>query len=260
MLTGTAAASAALAASVTGPPRVWRLLGRTSRAWWCAAGDEVIVVTPGGAAGLPNGVTVAGAPTAPTGEEVLVGGDGIACGGRRWRVTRWWDPCAPPVAADPVVMAGRVGRVAASLGIATVTPLGTALASGDPGAVVDAIVALAGRGSGLTPEGDDRIAGAVAGYGYAARCTGGPTALLDRVRGPVLDAAAARTTRLSRSLLHHAFAGAVALPAGRLLLALAGRGDPMAALAVTLEIGASSGRALAGGILEGTRAALAVTR
>jgi Protein of unknown function (DUF2877) len=101
---------------------------------------------------------------------------------------------------------------------------------------LDGVVgALAGLGPGLTPAGDDALAGML----LAMRASIGPDA------EPLLHAAAARarTTALSLAFLRCAAAGQALAPAHRLLDAAA-RGDSGAALAAAgavAEVGATSG-------------------
>src|SRR5262249_58187285 len=76
-----------------------------------------------------------------------------------------------------------------------------------------------GRGPGLTPQGDDVLAGYLAGaaaYGIAA----------DDVRALVDSEAATRTTTLSAALLRHAAVGEAIPQVGGLLDALAGGPPP----------------------------------
>jgi hypothetical protein len=101
---------------------------------------------------------------------------------------------------------------------------------------------LLGRGPGLTPSGDDVLAGYLLGcraFGVAA-----PT-----VRAAVLRLAPAATTVLSAALLRQAADGWCVPQVAALISALAAsRPDPAATRAV-LAVGASSGAALASGVL-----------
>ena len=102
---------------------------------------------------------------------------------------------------------------------------------------------LQGRGTGLTPSGDDVLAGIL------LVCAIDPTrrrALTDR-------ALAARTTRLSRAFLRWAASGQSIQPAHALLDAAASGDQPgmRRAAASLAEVGATSGRALAAGVALG---------
>jgi hypothetical protein len=126
-----------------------------------------------------------------------------------------------------------------------------------PEALVAAAAGLIGKGGGLTPEGDDLVAGAVAGHllaGEAIGCTGAVRTVQESVM-PILAVASGRTTLLSESLLRHAFAGAVADPVAALLHSLTGSRDARAALARVRRMGHSSGPALVAGVLTGVASA-----
>ena len=99
---------------------------------------------------------------------------------------------------------------------------------------------LQGRGTGLTPSGDDVLAGILVVCATDPNCR---PALARLVRG-------ARTTRLSRSFLRWAAAGHSIEPAHTLLDAAASgdRTGMRRAAASLAAVGATSGRALASGI------------
>jgi hypothetical protein len=107
---------------------------------------------------------------------------------------------------------------------------------------------LLGSGPGLTPEGDDVLAGYLAGaaaYGVPA----------DDVRALVHTEAASRTTTLSAALLRHAAVGEAIPQVGGLLDALAGRRPLDPALAELFAVGHTSGAALASGVIAAAVAA-----
>ncbi len=109
---------------------------------------------------------------------------------------------------------------------------------------------LLGLGSGLTPSGDDVLAGYLAGaaaYGLS----------VDELRTFVCAEAPRRTTTLSAALLRHAAAGEAIPQVCRLLLALDDGIGTDAALAGLLRVGHTSGAALAAGVLAAARAASA---
>lgn len=122
------------------------------------------------------------------------------------------------------------------------------LARGDAAAVPD----LIGRGDGLTPVGDDALAGWLVGA-YAA---GRPATRVSAAVG----AAAHRTTELSAALLAHAADGETIPELRGLLCALASRPAPPgaveAATARLLAVGHTSGA----GLLLGLQLALSPTR
>ncbi len=259
-----AVASLALAPVIGTDPGPAIVLGVSDPVVWIAKADGVLVVSTTDAVRLPNSVMIA--PAAPDrpfskvrpGEEAIVGEGVIGFPSLTVRVVRWWDPV-------PVLGHSRPGEIAAVIGsLDGVVPgipdhgLEASLAAGDEEAVLGAARRLIGFGDGLTPMGDDLLAGAVAGMLLIGRSLGdeGCAASMQRLEGPVKEHAAAATTTFSAALLGHAFRGEVAAPAATLLAALAGRGDAAAAAYELLEVGHSSGPALAAGILAGARAAI----
>jgi hypothetical protein len=254
-----AAASIAVRPVLVGHPAPGRILGSTGAAVWIAVDDTVVVVAGSDAVRLPNGVAVG----LPSGRALLdtsectVGCGRIVLPDAELRVVRWWDPRP----ALPAATRGRVLRAAAALrervdlspGIA----LGEALAARNAAAVLGEARRLLGRGDGLTPAGDDLIAGAMAGCLLVGAAIGAPSApeVVAAVAGPLDRAAREGTTSLSAALLRHACRGEVADPAAGLLRALMSRGEAVQACETLRAVGHSSGPALAAGILVGAAAA-----
>jgi Protein of unknown function (DUF2877) len=158
-----------------------------------------------------------------------------------------------PGAPDPVVLVRELARV----GLATaadpdaaagLTLLFRAVRERDPEPAAAAACELLGRGPGLTPEGDDLLAGVAGTLAVLGPATG--------LEGPARDALLAalapvpgRTTALSATLLSLASERRLAEPAGRLLdLSPAGDAAWPAALARLERLGHGSGRAYAAGI------------
>ncbi len=137
---------------------------------------------------------------------------------------------------DPLLPPDAVDRFAA------------ALASGD---ARGAVGPLLGRGAGLTPAGDDLVAGALAALRAVAPDSPPADALGAAVRALAQD----RTTRLSSALLAAADEGAVIPEAAAVLRALSGVGDLDAALGRLAAVGHTSGSYLAAGLLVGARLA-----
>ena len=163
-----------------------------------------------------------------------------------------WDPFVAPIEPGPA-LAARGNAILDALGVAppaaiaaaladtatrppraAVAALVAALGSGDVAARRRAALALLGRGPGLTPEGDDLLAGAA----IVAAAVGDPLALPPALR--------TLTTPLSATLLELAAAGAGPLPVHALLDPV--RDDWRAALRELEALGASSGRAIALGV------------
>jgi len=262
---GTAVGSAALADPLTGHRRPWRVMGVSTHVWWCASEDTILVVTDDRAVRLPNAVIVDPGPavapgTVSPGDLVSVGASSVATPRACWRVVRWWDPRVAPVDADPSDVVRLLRAAARLMKLDHEEPLIATLRVGDHHRVVEQAGRLIGSGVGLTPEGDDFLAGAIAGHRHGGDSIGnvGVSTLLDQISPWVLNAARGSTTLLSFSLLRHAFATEVAVPVGMLLRALTGRGDLPAAISATTEIGQSSGPALARGVVGGVAAACGV--
>ena len=259
-----ASASLAIADVVMGPQRPWHVLGATTHTWWCAADDDVIVITDDRMARLPNAVIVfdpldRGIDPVAAGVVTLIGDGAVGAGTGGAHIVRWWDPRVTPIPADAAAVARRVRPlVDAVASVPGGEAFCAALGDGDDAAAVARAGALIGRGVGLTPEGDDYLTGAIAGFRHVAGSIGRPAAVLEAVRDPLLRVAGTATTRLSRTLIRHAFAGDVAAPVGALLRSLTGRGHPSGALATTMAIGGSSGPALASGVVCGAAAACGV--
>ena len=141
-----------------------------------------------------------------------------------WRVTRWWHPCRPVGLAAPPA-----DRVAAL-----------------PCSAYDVLVpsALLGRGAGLTPEGDDVLAGAL----VTAHATADPR--LEEWCDATREALATRrTTAVSRGMLHHALDGYATPQLADLLTALCRGGDLAGPLARLRALGHTSGDALLDGVV-----------
>ena len=178
-----------------------------------------------------------GAEVAAQGRTLTVGG--VPVGLERMRTRgRAAAPGAPVI-----VECGLVAAVASLL-----PPLPASLSTGvralEAGKVDEAVAALAGRGAGLTPDGDDILAG------YAAwRHAAGEPVRLARL-------ATARASPIGLSYLRCAEVGEVPPAAAALLAALrAGQRTAPATVPRLLAWGSSSGAALAYGLLAGARGA-----
>jgi hypothetical protein len=209
------------------------------------AGRLVAVVTPA-AVRLPCAVVV------PALSDVDAVGAGAMwhAGEPVVRVARWFDPRLRVLSTETVALATvSVDKTRdALLPPDAVHRFAAALASGDARA---AVRPLLGRGTGLTPAGDDLVAGALA----ALRAVAPDSPPADALGAAVRALAAARTTRLSAALLAAADEAAVIPEAAAVLRALAGVGDLDAALARLCAVGHTSGSYLAAGLLVGARLA-----
>lgn len=182
-------------------------------------------------ASLP-GLPVAGDRVAVVETTLAAGRVEIDFGG-----ARLWGPFLPDgLGFDPAVWAGAVPPVEPDL-VDVWDEAAAAVRSGD---LASACRLLEGRGGGLTPTGDDALAGIML------------VAAADRARRPALRQLArqARTSDLSRAFLEWSARGSSIQPAHDVLEAAAsGDRTGLARAAETLaRVGASSGRALLTGM------------
>lgn len=201
-------------------PRALRVRGRGRGAVHLDLDGFVVTLTAPGVPLMPNGIAVDRA-RAPA----RVG----------WDPARppLWDPRVPPLEADPAEL-----RALAAWLAARAAPPDLRLAA--------APARLLGRGPGLTPEGDDVLAGAAVGVRALGPAAGLDADAVEALASSLCPAGAAeRTTALSATLLRLAAAGAAPEPVRRLL---APAGDREAALADLRRLGASTGSAIAAGI------------
>lgn len=225
-----AAASSLTAALLTGAERAVTEVVRTHASVHYDTGSAdlpVLCVCTPEAVRLPNAVVTEHLPHGP----LTVGGGQLRSAELTLAVRRWWRPARPSgVRAD-------VARAR----LTVVDVPGPALVDLEPHA-------LLGRGPGLTPSGDDVLAGAL----VTARATADPR--LARWRAATAAALRDRTTTaVSRGLLRHALDGYATDELAELLAALGspdaqhGRGLPRA-LGRLLAVGHSSGAALLAGV------------
>lgn len=169
---------------------------------------------------------------------------------RAWGVLRAAGIDAPP---EPSALARALASPGTGLAVASsdagesaVARFLDALAARDDAAAAGAARRLLGRGGGLTPEGDDILAGAGAALAAWSRPAG-----VSDAQGCALRAALAppdvraRTTALSATLLELAVAGRTSAPLIEVLDLGAGDGSWRAALARLHVLGHSTGRAWA---------------
>jgi hypothetical protein len=256
-----ALASLALAPWLGGPPRPGRVLGVTTEVAWCALDDQVVLLSSPDGVRFPNAILATGWTQLEPDDEVVIGSDRLASGATRWQVVRWWDPRPTPIAARRTDVLARASDMEAGLPPTTCLPLGIALTSGEHAAILDQTRAMLGAGRGLTPEGDDRLIGAFAAFRHVSSSLGRADRgrRLDEMADEILGMASRMTSSLSATLLRHSLAGDVPGPVADLLRSLTGRGRPSDAMDRCLAVGGSSGRALADGVLCGTRAACEVS-
>jgi Protein of unknown function (DUF2877) len=295
----TGAASLGVRSLIDGPRRPARVIAAFPVAVYLELsipGPEprvLALVTPG-AVRLPNAVIVTADRPAEPGPAGVVSraaaaeqgslavaaadggasvGEGTVHAGRiRVPVRRWWDP-------SPVLGPLSRGRLeqgcvrleeacAASArrpgldGHPAPAALAARCAAGDLAGAVEAAEGLVGLGPGLTPSGDDVLAGmllALRLLGGALR--GGTRAvwLADWLGAAVTSDASDRTTSVSATLLHCAARGQAAAEVAAVLRAFAGQEPAARAATRLLAAGHTSGADLAWGLAAGCRAALALS-
>jgi hypothetical protein len=223
---------------------------------------------------LPPGVPV---PRPPVGTAAWIGDGRITFGGCRGGavVTRWWRPARPNLGTTPTgTLAERLDaalpgttwtdpdlpwagadRLAATLARAAQPESHPEVAG-----LTAAVARLLGGGPGLTPVGDDVLAGALVTLSAAGRAGRTPGSALARsvrsaLRTPAggRPAESGRTTHVSAALLAHAVRGEC-IPQLAALLEALDAGQPDAAVRALLAVGHSSGT----GLLLGIRTALTV--
>lgn len=264
------AASVALRDLLCGPPHAALVRGISGAACYLDVDGDIVVIEGTSGAGLPNAVRVAQHASPPlslaTDDDVVFGRGGVTVDLREFPVHRWWDPRVRIGAShlDDADMAVAVATLrSAATGVGTVgddpetradaTALARALHQRDGDRVAAEARALLGRGPGLTPSGDDVLAGVLATLRVLGPSRPPPVAAwvaatADRLARAVLDDARRHTTALSAQLLTYADAGAVALPLGDVLRAVAGRGELVAAATRLARLGHTSGSDLLVGI------------
>jgi hypothetical protein len=263
-------ASSALAPLLLGAPRPVTVIAAFDRALYLEHDEGLLALETSDGVQLPNGVVLA----RPSGDRLLggwrlgaggtAGAGWLTVGDLRVRVVRWrrarpvLRPTSPTDLADGLAAAqrhlvGRSGSPPAWLALPMVEVV-RALRTGDAAAATTvARRSLLGRGPGLTPSGDDVLAGLLACVRpLAAAATFRSHRVQDAVTATadaVAAAAPAVTTALSASLLRHAAASEVAVPVAAVLAALTGSGALAPALDRLLDVGSTSGRDLALGLL-----------
>ncbi|HZM29602.1 MAG TPA: DUF2877 domain-containing protein [Acidimicrobiales bacterium] len=235
---GSAVASTLVHEALTGPLCPAEVVAAGPAATYLdVAGDLLAVVAAGGVL-LPCAVALADGVRPPVGDRLAVGGGAVWVDGRPALVVRrWFDPRVRVRAVDPQALARLVAVVAE---IPAPDPAVPADAT-DPGV-------LLGRGVGLTPSGDDLVAGRLAAL--RARGSAEAEALGDAVR----RLAPGRTTRLSAALLAAADQGAVVPEAAAVLRAAADPAAVVPAARRLLALGHTSGWYLAAGLAQGLAA------
>ncbi|MCF6734261.1 DUF2877 domain-containing protein [Blastococcus sp. KM273129] len=266
-----AAASTAVADVLRGPVRPARVLLSVPAAVYVQVvgergGGEVVGLLTSDAARLPLGCVLFrpsnGRPlvAVPTGAPAEVGGGRVVVGDLAVSASAWWDPRPRLPGGRPALLPEGVRQLRNALygegvphssftlpGLPTgpggpLAALRGAVRRADLEAALRTATRLIGLGPGLTPAGDDVVAGTIAGLVLL----GHPAA--QRFAAGVCSTAGGRTTELSRALLRHAAAGQVSGEYAAVLRGLVGERPLAPAIARLLATGATSGRAMALGL------------
>jgi hypothetical protein len=261
-------ASTALSELLRGPVRPVRVLAVFPAAAYLAHEHGVLALVAADGIHHPNAIVVA-RPTADrpfaglaVHQTGAIGHREIEVGGLRVHVARWFDPVPHLRTTDPEVLRAVAADARAAVLAATGAPpdelvrplaaVADALAHDDAERAVTVARRLVGAGPGLTPSGDDALAGLFAGTLALGRSVGVDASLLattHEVGTAIADRAVNATTAVSAALLHHAARGETAAPATRVIRALTGRTPLAPALEDLLAVGATSGRDLSLGLL-----------
>jgi hypothetical protein len=269
--TQLAAAASAVLPVIFGPTRDGVVLGAFANAVVIGVGSAdgqddwppgVVSLLSGSATGVPNGVRVTGTPPFVTdliGEPARVGDGFVLVGNLQVKVVRSWRsqivPITPTVAGVTAVQTA-VGSSEIGVPADAVRALADALRDGGPNEALGGPVhGLVGLGAGLTPGGDDVLAGLMTAL-HAGGCVDTARLVADRALDGVRD----RTTELSADLLRLAAAGHACLEALAVLRAIhrSDRRPLDRTIDRLLSVGHTSGADLATGMAIGLRYTMAV--
>ncbi|MEP6697241.1 MAG: DUF2877 domain-containing protein [Pseudonocardiales bacterium] len=254
------AASRRLKDVIDGPVRGATVRAAFPSAVYLDTGSGVVAVVARDGLRLPISVLVTAtsnrSPFAAVraGDPATVGGGRLCARELEVTVGRWWNPPRPPALVRPEHLPARAARLARLLSARRRTlcypvamrlnRLGGALRGRHN--TEDAPAALVGLGEGLTPAGDDVLAGVL----LALRHLGRPECA-DLLWASISDEVPRRTTALSAALLAAAAAGDALPQVVDLLAALAGHRPVEPALDRLLAVGSTSGSDIAHGLLAG---------
>lgn len=274
------AASTAIRGLVEGPRRALSLLAAFPTAAYLTTSEgTVLAAVAPGSVRLPCAVVLPSANDLPAerlSADAWVGLGGLTLDGKRVEITQWWRPTPPAPPSSAAVLARGLDALGTRLSVQQhrllrvvsdgLRRLEAAVRMREPDSAADAACALIGLGPGLTPSGDDVVAGFLVGLHHLAvprEATRAGQALSaarahvrDRIGGRVLLEAPVRTTTLSAALLGHATRGQTAAEVTAVLNALSGRRPLSPVLMRLMAVGHSSGYDMACGILAAGRALL----
>ena len=158
-------------------------------------------------------------------------------------VERWNGIATQPSPADPLA-----ARFLRRLNVAH-----AALQKGDTKEAVASVMRLLGLGPGLTPSGDDFLAGLVTALVWQSRLDTACSELADKLVAAIRETAPSRTNHISARMLWHACDGLLYAPAMELEAALFSGDSSVATTALPglLSIGHTTGGDIAAGLMVG---------
>lgn len=242
------AASAAVGALLSGPPRAVEVAVVTPQAVYLATGDPrcpaLCLVGPR-AVRVPCALVVGRMPAGSVvGDTGPAGAGTLSLPSFGGRVARWWRPPRPDgldtsqLRSAAVELSRRVPEVSTPRAL---DGLVGAIVTGGP--LTGPVARLVGWGPGLTPMGDDLLAGMLVTLG----ALGAPS--FEPLGTAVGALAPTRTTFVSAALLHHAARGECVPELAAVLTAQRDGIAVAAAVDALLGIGHTSGAGLARGVL-----------
>ncbi|QYJ02888.1 DUF2877 domain-containing protein [Nocardioides panacisoli] len=238
-----AAATPATAAMLAGPERSGTVVHSGADAAYLHLSDGGCLAVLGvHARAVPCGLrTALTTLDLPHGAVGIVGSDTLRIADLELRVGRYVDAGVPALPSDATDGLPTITDHPAVRAVADELPAAAlaALREGDPACVAD----LLGRGSGLTPVGDDVLCGYL-----ATAVAAGNAAATTAVAEEITHLAHRRTTALSAQLLACAVDGDVLPEFAALVRSLPDPGRATAALAALVAVGHTSGAGLALGL------------
>lgn len=276
-----AAASTGIRSLLLGSARAGRVLGAVPTALYVELDPgEVVAVVTSDAVRLPCALVIAAYSSkrpltgVEVGDTAIVGTGHVIIGAKAFSVGRWWSPDVP--VHRPTTISGRpvsglsesvaaVARLLPRLDDELAAPLkalrrwlaapASSASESNPADPAPAArrhaLALLGLGQGLTPAGDDVLAGLLVVSASLAATATPPSPRTTALAAATTDLALRRTTSLSAALLAHAATGRAIPQVSALLAALSWGAGAEEATRHLLAVGHSSGAALAHGIVVG---------
>ncbi|MEU7828856.1 DUF2877 domain-containing protein [Nonomuraea sp. NPDC049129] len=265
----TGAASAAVRPVLAAPRSPARVLAVFPAGVYLEVRTElepsVLAVITGAATRLPNSVLLAAElPRVTVGDEAAVGDGAIELGRLSVRARRWWDPAPPLGRVDPERLRQAAPRLTPGepglAGNDAIELLAAGCASGRLLGAVTAAERLVGLGPGLTPSGDDVLAGLLVTLRHLGAAAEAERAvwLADWLAATVTYDARTRTTPISATLLHCAARGEASPEVIAVLRGIAGRQELEPARRQLRRLGHTSGSDLLQGISIGLDTVLAM--